>query len=47
MNFLIADTFTDNGYVSVSTMHLAKGLEFRAVVVMAYSLAGTYRDGRR
>lgn len=24
-----------NGYVSVSTMHLAKGLEFRAVVVMA------------
>lgn len=26
---------TTNGYVSVSTMHLAKGLEFRAVVVMA------------
>lgn len=26
---------TTNGHVSVSTMHLAKGLEFRAVVVMA------------
>ena len=26
---------TTEGYVSVSTMHLAKGLEFRAVVVMA------------
>lgn len=26
---------TVNGYVSISTMHLAKGLEFRAVVVMA------------
>jgi mRNA-degrading endonuclease RelE of RelBE toxin-antitoxin system len=26
---------TANGHVSVSTMHLAKGLEFRAVVVMA------------
>lgn len=26
---------TTNGFVSVSTMHLAKGLEFRAVVVMA------------
>ena len=26
---------TAEGYVSVSTMHLAKGLEFRAVVVMA------------
>jgi hypothetical protein len=24
-----------NGHVSISTMHLAKGLEFRAVVVMA------------
>jgi superfamily I DNA/RNA helicase len=24
-----------SGYVSISTMHLAKGLEFRAVVVMA------------
>jgi superfamily I DNA/RNA helicase/mRNA-degrading endonuclease RelE of RelBE toxin-antitoxin system len=26
---------TESGYVSVGTMHLAKGLEFRAVVVMA------------
>ena len=26
---------TTNGHVSVSTMHLAKGLEFRAVAVMA------------
>ena len=26
---------TTHGYVSISTMHLAKGLEFRAVVVMA------------
>ena len=26
---------TTSGHVSVSTMHLAKGLEFRAVVVMA------------
>lgn len=26
---------TANGHVSVATMHLAKGLEFRAVVVMA------------
>jgi superfamily I DNA/RNA helicase len=26
---------TTSGYLSVSTMHLAKGLEFRAVVVMA------------
>ncbi|RPH50946.1 MAG: ATP-dependent helicase [Desulfobacteraceae bacterium] len=26
---------TKNGYVSISTMHLAKGLEFRAVVVLA------------
>ncbi|MDP2751429.1 MAG: 3'-5' exonuclease, partial [Rhodocyclaceae bacterium] len=26
---------TANGFVSISTMHLAKGLEFRAVVVMA------------
>lgn len=26
---------TNSGYVSVSTMHLAKGLEFRAVAVMA------------
>ncbi len=26
---------TTSGHVSLSTMHLAKGLEFRAVVVMA------------
>ena len=26
---------TTNGFVSISTMHLAKGLEFRVVVVMA------------
>ena len=26
---------TISGHVSISTMHLAKGLEFRAVVVMA------------
>ena len=26
---------TTSGYVCISTMHLAKGLEFRAVVVMA------------
>ena len=26
---------TSNGHVSISTMHLAKGLEFRAVIVMA------------
>ncbi|MCA1779148.1 MAG: DNA helicase, partial [Xanthomonadaceae bacterium] len=26
---------TTHGHVSISTMHLAKGLEFRAVVVMA------------
>jgi len=26
---------TKSGYVSIGTMHLAKGLEFRAVVVMA------------
>jgi superfamily I DNA/RNA helicase len=26
---------TTNGHVSICTMHLAKGLEFRAVVVMA------------
>lgn len=25
----------NSGYVSISTMHLAKGLEFRAVAVMA------------
>ena len=29
------DVETTSGHVSVSTMHLAKGLEFRAVVVMA------------
>ena len=29
------DVETENGHVSISTMHLAKGLEFRAVVVMA------------
>ena len=27
---------TTSGHVSISTMHLAKGLEFRAVAVMAY-----------
>ena len=26
---------TTSGYVSISTMHLAKGLEFRTVVIMA------------
>ncbi len=26
---------TTSGYATISTMHLAKGLEFRAVVVMA------------
>ncbi len=26
---------TSTGHVSISTMHLAKGMEFRAVVVMA------------
>ena len=26
---------TTHGYVSINTMYLAKGLEFRAVVVMA------------
>jgi superfamily I DNA/RNA helicase len=29
------DLVTNSGYVSISTMHLAKGLEFKAVVVMA------------
>ena len=43
---------TTSGYVSISTMHLAKGLEFRAVVVMAcddevISAAGAHRNGRR
>ncbi len=37
MRFKVLDEHveTTRGYVSVSTMHLAKGLEFRAVVVMA------------
>ena len=29
------DVITTSGHISISTMHLAKGLEFRAVVVMA------------
>ena len=29
------DVTTTSGHISISTMHLAKGLEFRAVVVMA------------
>jgi superfamily I DNA/RNA helicase len=33
--FLDEHVETKSGYVSISTMHLAKGLEFRAVVVMA------------
>ena len=42
---------TTSGHVSISTMHLAKGLEFRAVVVMACDdevipSAGADRDGR-
>ena len=32
---LDGNVVTDSGFVSISTMHLAKGLEFRAVVVMA------------
>jgi superfamily I DNA/RNA helicase len=37
MEFKILDEHveTTSGHVSISTMHLAKGLEFRAVVVMA------------
>jgi superfamily I DNA/RNA helicase len=37
MDFKILDEHvaTTSGHVSISTMHLAKGLEFRAVVVMA------------
>jgi len=37
MPFKILDEHveTASGHVSISTMHLAKGLEFRAVVVMA------------
>jgi superfamily I DNA/RNA helicase len=34
-NILDENTETISGYVSISTMHFAKGLEFRAVVVMA------------
>jgi hypothetical protein len=37
LEFVVLDEHveTSNGRVSISTMHLAKGLEFRAVVVMA------------
>ena len=37
MTFRVLDenVETTSGHVSISTMHLAKGLEFRAVVVMA------------
>jgi len=37
MPFTILDEHveTSSGYLSISTMHLAKGLEFRAVAVMA------------
>jgi mRNA-degrading endonuclease RelE of RelBE toxin-antitoxin system len=37
LSFVILDekVATTNGRVSISTMHLAKGLEFRAVVIMA------------
>jgi superfamily I DNA/RNA helicase len=37
MPFKVLDERVDttSGYVSISTMHLAKGLEFRAVAVMA------------
>jgi superfamily I DNA/RNA helicase len=37
MAFKILDEKVDttSGYVSIGTMHLAKGLEFRAVAVMA------------
>ena len=43
---------TVSGHLSISTMHLAKGLEFRAVAVMACddevdTLAGAHRDCRR
>ena len=34
-NVLDENLETTSGYISISTMHLAKGLEFRAVVVMA------------
>ena len=32
---LVENLETTSGYASISTMHLAKGLEFRAVVLMA------------
>ena len=32
---LDADVRLDRNHVSIATMHLAKGLEFRAVAVMA------------
>ena len=37
MDFRVLDEHvaTTSGHVSISTMHLAKGLEFRVVVVMA------------
>ena len=35
LKILDEEVETTSGYVSISTMHLAKGLEFRAVVVMA------------
>ncbi len=34
-NVLDENVETTSGYISISTMHLAKGLEFRAVVIMA------------
>lgn len=34
-NILDEHVATTSGHISISTMHLAKGLEFRAVVVMA------------
>ena len=34
-SILDANTFTTNGYVSISTMHYAKGLEFKSVAVIA------------
>ena len=48
--FKVLDEYvvTSSGYLSLSTMHLAKGLEFRAIVVMAcddevFAAAGTDR----
>ncbi len=37
MSFKVLDEHVEtvSGHISISTMHLAKGLEFRAVVVMA------------